>query len=479
MKRTTIVLLSIMTVMAAKAQNSGEFIKIEDHNIYSKCFEPCDTNGDGIVTYDEAAAATMLVLDRGGRSNIVTDYSFLKYFPNLTAFSVGNTPETVIDLSCLKKLEKLNLTNAAWLEKIILAEGCKPEITYPQGKTSVEIEFKAKDCCAKKHKEGCEKKLEGECAKKHKEGCEKKLERECAKKHKEGCEKKAEGCAKKHEGCQKKAEGCEKKHKEGCQKKAEGECAKKHEGCQKKAEGCEKKHEDCAKKHKDGCEKKNDVGCAKKAKQCCDDKQPTGYSYCEKVEQDGKTLYIVGNGDGKYGIWHCGKLEVPCKYSIDELKKNYFTVKMMETADDPIIFVDEGIKDFCLRNKHIDADKNGEVSWIEAHEAKELSLMNFKSFIRNIKSYEDLKYFPSLKYIHLGFTYVEDIDLSCCPNLKEIDASDCRMLRTIILDGACNPEIKFPVPYKGVPAKVVVKEHNGPEFEMTPHEYSTNCKMNK
>ena len=106
MKRTTIVLLSIMTVMAAKAQNSGEFIKIEDHNIYSKCFEPCDTNGDGIVTYDEAAAATMLVLDRGGRSNIVTDYSFLKYFPNLTAFSVGNTPETVIDLSCLKKLEE-------------------------------------------------------------------------------------------------------------------------------------------------------------------------------------------------------------------------------------------------------------------------------------------------------------------------------------------------------------------------------------
>ena len=417
MKRTTIVLLSIMTVMAAKAQNSGEFIKIEDHNIYSKCFEPCDTNGDGIVTYDEAAAATMLVLDRGGRSNIVTDYSFLKYFPNLTAFSVGNTPETVIDLSCLKKLEKLNLTNAAWLEKIILAEGCKPEITYPQGKTSVGIEFKAKDCCAKKHKEGCEEKAEG--------------------------------------------------------------CAKKHEGCQKKAEGCEKKHEDCAKKHKDGCEKKNDVGCAKKAKQCCDDKQPTGYSYCEKVEQDGKTLYIVGNGDGKYGIWHCGKLEVPCKYSIDELKKNYFTVKMMETADDPIIFVDEGIKDFCLRNKHIDADKNGEVSWIEAHEAKELSLMNFKSFIRNIKSYEDLKYFPSLKYIHLGFTYVEDIDLSCCPNLKEIDASDCRMLRTIILDGACNPEIKFPVPYKGVPAKVVVKEHNGPEFEMTPHEYSTNCKMSK
>ena len=77
----------------------------------------------------EAKQATFLSLERGGRSNVIDNYDFLQYFPNLTALGVGTTTVEVIDLSRQKKLEKLNISNASWLKKIILAEGCKPEIS--------------------------------------------------------------------------------------------------------------------------------------------------------------------------------------------------------------------------------------------------------------------------------------------------------------------------------------------------------------
>ena len=73
-----------------------------------------------------------------------------KYFPNLTALGIGTTPVEEIDLRNLKKLEKLHVGNAAWLKKVILAEGCKPEIT---GKDDVKVEC-AKAECTKK----CDKK---------------------------------------------------------------------------------------------------------------------------------------------------------------------------------------------------------------------------------------------------------------------------------------------------------------------------------
>lgn len=115
------------------------FIKIEDHNFYSRCFTICDANGDGIVTYDEAEKADKLGLDAGGRSNIIEDYSFLKYFPNLVAFSVGNTTAESIDLSDLPKLEILNLASAVFIKEITLAEGCNPQINYPAENNEVKI----------------------------------------------------------------------------------------------------------------------------------------------------------------------------------------------------------------------------------------------------------------------------------------------------------------------------------------------------
>ncbi|MBQ8463188.1 MAG: hypothetical protein IJ544_03620 [Prevotella sp.] len=123
----------------AEQKEKVTVVKIEDNNIFSQCFKELDTNGDGIVDCCEAKQATFLSLERGGRSNVIDNYDFLQYFPNLTALGVGTTTVEVIDLSRQKKLEKLNISNASWLKKIILAEGCKPEIS---GKSDVQVEYK-------------------------------------------------------------------------------------------------------------------------------------------------------------------------------------------------------------------------------------------------------------------------------------------------------------------------------------------------
>jgi hypothetical protein len=128
----------------AEKKENVTVVKIEDNNIFSQCFKDIDTNGDGIVDCCEAKKATYLSLERGGRSNVIDNYDFLKYFPNLTALGVGTTPVEEIDLRNQTKLEKLHVGNASWLKKIILAEGCKPEIS---GKDDVQVEYVKADCC--------------------------------------------------------------------------------------------------------------------------------------------------------------------------------------------------------------------------------------------------------------------------------------------------------------------------------------------
>ena len=128
----------------AEKKEKVTVVKIEDNNIFSQCFKDIDTNGDGIVDCCEAKKATYLSLERGGRSNVIDNYDFLKYFPNLTALGVGTTPVEEIDLRNQTKLEKLHVGNASWLKKIILAKGCKPEIS---GKDDVQVEYVKADCC--------------------------------------------------------------------------------------------------------------------------------------------------------------------------------------------------------------------------------------------------------------------------------------------------------------------------------------------
>lgn len=276
MKRNMLIMAFAMTGMVSvQAQEANDtFIKIEDHDMFSQCFATCDINNDGIVTYAEAAAATMLSLEKGGRLNIIEDYAFLKYFPNLEALSVGNTTLEIIDMHYLTKLKLVNVTNALWLKTIIVGGDVAPEITGVP------------------------------------------------------------------------------------------------------------------------------------------DNDPT--------------------------------------------RETVKVVFYKEKPDATFKFKDDAIKDFCLRNK-VDADKDGVISKEEAAAVTRLSLMNFKSFMRNIKSYEDLQNFPNLEYFHAGMTYLETIDLSCLPKLKELDLSDCRMLKTIVLAKGCKPEIKYPVAYKGEKAKIVHK----------------------
>ena len=131
MKRNMLIMAFAMTGMVSvQAQEANDtFIKIEDHDMFSQCFTTCDNNNDGIVTYAEAAAATMLSLEKGGRLNIIEDYAFLKYFPNLEALSVGNTTLEIIDMHYLTKLKLVNVTNALWLKTIIVGGDVAPEIT--------------------------------------------------------------------------------------------------------------------------------------------------------------------------------------------------------------------------------------------------------------------------------------------------------------------------------------------------------------
>ena len=122
---------SSLATWAQTAKNDTVFIKINDDNVFSKCFVKCDLNGDGLVSYAEAEKATALGLDYGGRKNIISDYSFLKYFPNLTHFSIGNTPNESIDLSHNPKLELIDLRGGLWITEVTLATGCAPKIYFP------------------------------------------------------------------------------------------------------------------------------------------------------------------------------------------------------------------------------------------------------------------------------------------------------------------------------------------------------------
>ena len=348
MKRIILIAaLAVTGLMSVQAQDANDtFIKIESNNIYSQCFEMCDTNKDGIVTYAEAAAATTLSMEKGGRLNIIDNYDFLKYFPNLEMFSVGNTPLEVIDMHYQTKLKEVNVPNALWLKKIIVGGEIGPEVTgeiFDENninKESVKVEFWVEDPVVRSLF------------------------------------------------------------------------------------------------------------------------YDEGYNYVESIPMDGETYYIVSKNDtgGPYGLWHNGKLEVPCEYGLDVLKENYYTLQQRGASNDFIVFKDDGIRDFCIDwYKTIDANKNGQVSVEEAKAVKELSLMCFKSFIRFIKTYDDLKYFPNLEYFHAGTSYAEKIDLSGCPKLKKLDLSDCRMLKTIVLAKGCKPEIKYPVAYKGEQAKIEYK----------------------
>lgn len=133
MKRLFLSLMAVVCMCGAMAQSKSDdvFIRITDDNMFSKCFTNCDQNGDSQVTYAEAAEATTLLLQYGGRLNIIEDYDFLKFFPNLTTLHVGNTTVESIDLSRNPKLERVNLQLALWLRVVCVANGNIPQMLCP------------------------------------------------------------------------------------------------------------------------------------------------------------------------------------------------------------------------------------------------------------------------------------------------------------------------------------------------------------
>ncbi|MBQ7663817.1 MAG: hypothetical protein IJS43_01170 [Bacteroidaceae bacterium] len=127
--------------------------------------------------------------------------------------------------------------------------------------------------------------------------------------------------------------------------------------------------------------------------------------------------------------------------------------------DSLITFQDDGIKRFCVRNKHIDTNRDGEISVREAMQAEGLSLMSLKSFICIITRYDDLKHFPNLEWLHAGSTKADTLDVSGNKALKMLDLSDCRALSTVIVAKGCHPEIIMPRNlYDGKEPEVIVKE---------------------
>ena len=112
--------------------------------------------------------------------------------------------------------------------------------------------------------------------------------------------------------------------------------------------------------------------------------------------------------------------------------------------DSLITFQDSGIKGFCVEwLKNVDTNHDGEVSKAEALQTTTLSLMSYKSFMRIIKTYDDLKWFPNLESFSAGSSNVDTLDLRHNPKLKLVRVSECRALKTIILAEGCQPEIVY------------------------------------
>lgn len=136
------------------------------------------------------------------------------------------------------------------------------------------------------------------------------------------------------------------------------------------------------------------------------------------------------------------------------------TVQKKKVLPDSLItFQDDGIKRFCVRNRHIDTNRDGEISVREAMQVEGLSLMSFKSFICIISRYDDLKHFPNLEWLHAGSSKADTLDVSGNKALKVLDLSDCRSLTTVIIAKGCHPEIIMPRNlYDGKEPEVIVKE---------------------
>ena len=90
-----------------------------------------------------------------------------------------------------------------------------------------------------------------------------------------------------------------------------------------------------------------------------------------------------------------------------------------------------------------DANQDGILTKAEADSVKIINLIAYRVDLFKISCYDDLAHFPNLKRIHLGYSDLEEVDLSKNPHLEEIVIGDSS-LKTLILSTGCNPRLVFP-----------------------------------
>lgn len=125
--------------------------------------------------------------------------------------------------------------------------------------------------------------------------------------------------------------------------------------------------------------------------------------------------------------------------------------------NDSIFIENESFRDRCFS---MGADRNYD-GIITACEAEEVGTLDFNEAEtvegpRFITDFSELRYFPRLHTLRTGTTYIDKLDLSNNLMLKEVDASRCKALTTIVLAKGCNPHIIMPEHiYKGKAPRIV------------------------
>lgn len=132
MKRRLILCLSAVLLAGLSAGAQGEYLTFKSEGVFRRAVNAGDTDRDGQLTREEAAAIQSLDLS-STRSDLFTvrTYEDLRYMPNLRRLWTGTTRLDRIDLSANTQLEWIYIESPS-IQTLILARSCTPEIVMKQ-----------------------------------------------------------------------------------------------------------------------------------------------------------------------------------------------------------------------------------------------------------------------------------------------------------------------------------------------------------
>ena len=171
MKKLLLSLLVLLPGAFAAAQD--EYVTFDNAKIFERALKAGDTNHDGLLSREEAAAITQLNLAMN-RSDvfIIDSYEDLRKLPALQKVWLGTTKLERVDLSGNPSLEWIHIESPS-IKTLVLAHGCYPHLEMFQewmGDPLPEPEIirlaqPGPATVAEPMEEGCDK---GCCAKKEK-----------------------------------------------------------------------------------------------------------------------------------------------------------------------------------------------------------------------------------------------------------------------------------------------------------------------